>query len=196
MKTVAIIGGIGSGKSTVAAAFGAMGAGVVDLDAFGHVALLLPQVKEDLRRAFGAEIFDQAGQVDRKALAQAAFATPYQTELLNSITHPAIMEQGLGCVEELHKRHELVVVEVSSGEMTKEAFAWADAVVAVSAPEILRIFRAVMRGGHTEEDVRARMARQATDEERQAIADFVIKNDGSVEDMKSQVERIFFRLML
>lgn len=196
MKTVAIIGGIGSGKSSVAAAFASMGAGVVDLDAFGHVALLLPHVKEDLRRAFGPQVLGQDGEVDRKALAQAAFATPYQTELLNAITHPVIMEQGLACAAELHKRHELVVVEVSAGEMTKESFAWADAVIAVSAPEILRIFRAVMRGGQDEADVRARMARQATDEEREELADFIIKNDGSLEDMKSQVERIFFRLML
>ena len=79
MKTVAIIGGIGSGKSSVASAFAAMGAGVVDLDAFGHVALLLPHVKEDLRRAFGPEVLGPDGEVNRKALAEAAFATPYQT---------------------------------------------------------------------------------------------------------------------
>lgn len=196
MKTVAILGGIGSGKSTVASQLASMGAGVVDLDAFGHVALLLPDVKDGLRKAFGPEVFGLDGEVDRAKLAEVAFASPYQTELLNAVTHPAIMEQALACVAELHKRHELVVVEVTSGEMTREAFPWADVVIAVSAPEILRIFRATARGGHSEEDVRARMARQATDEEREAIADFIIKNDGSLENLKKEVERVFFRLML
>lgn len=196
MKTVAILGGIGSGKSTAASQLASMGAGVVDLDAFGHVALLLPDVKENLRKAFGPDVFSPDGEVNRAKLAEVAFSSPYNTELLNAATHPAIMEQALACVAELGKRHELVVVEVTSGEMTREAFPWADAIIAVSAPEILRIFRATVGGGFAEEDVRARMARQATDEEREAIADFIIKNSGSVEDLKKEVERIFFRLML
>lgn len=94
----------------------------------------------------------------------------------------------------LEEAHDIVVVEVTSGEMTREAFSWADAVVAVSAPEEVRLARACARGGQSESDVRARMAQQPSDEQRASIADYVIDNGGSVQQMGHAVEAVWSAL--
>lgn len=194
MKKVVLIGGIGSGKSTVCGMFEDLGAGVVKLDDIGHDVLFVPEVKEALRDAFGAEIFDSEGAVVRSALAAAAFDSAEHTAALNAITHPAIMDECFRRVNALARKHEVVVVEVTSGEMTREAFSWADAVVAVSAPEEMRLARACARGNQSEADVRARMAQQPSDEQREAIADYVIDNSGSIEQARHAVETVWGRL--
>lgn len=194
MKKVVLIGGIGSGKSSVCEAFGRLGAGVVKLDDIGHEALSFPATKAALRHAFGGAIFDDGGDVVRSRLAAAAFDSAEHTQLLNSITHPAIMDECFRRVYMLGEAHDIVVVEVTSGEMTREAFSWADAVVAVSAPEEVRLARACARGGQSESDVRARMAQQPSDEQRASIADYVIDNSGSVEQMSHAVQTVWSAL--
>lgn len=194
MKAVVLIGGIGSGKSTVLGMFSSLGAGVVSLDSIGHYVLTTPEVKFDLARTFGTGIFDEKGEVVRSLLAQAAFDCPEHTEWLNGITHPAIMKECRRRVAELGLIHPVVMVEVTSGEISRKAFPWADAIVAVSAPEDMRIARAVARGEQTEEDVRARLALQPTDGEREAIADYVVRNDGSLDDVRRQVDEVWREL--
>lgn len=195
MKKVVLIGGIGSGKSTVCEEFERLGAGVVKLDDIGHEALSFPVTKAALRDAFGDAIFDDAGDVVRARLAAAAFDSAEHTQLLNSITHPAIMDECFRRVDALGATHEVVVVEVTSGEMTREAFAWADAIVAVCAPEEVRLARACARGNQDEADVRARMAQQPSDEQRLSIADYAIDNGGPIEQMQHAVEAVWSRLV-
>lgn len=187
MKKVVLIGGIGSGKSTVCGMFEDSGAGIVKLDDIGHDVLFMPAVKDALRDAFGTEILDSEGAVMRPTLAAAAFDTAEHTAALNAITHPAIMDECFRRIDELGAAHDVVVVEVTSGDMTREAFSWADAVVAVSAPEALRIERACARGEQSEADVRARIARQATDEQRESIADYVVENVSTLDDVRAAV---------
>lgn len=195
MKRVVLIGGIGSGKSTVCGMFEDSGAGVVKLDDIGHDVLFMPAVKDALRDAFGTGIFDSEGAVARPALAAAAFDTAEHTAALNAVTHPAIMDECFRRIDELGAAHDAVVVEVTSGDMTREAFSWADAVVAVSAPESLRIERACARGEQSEADVRARIARQATDEQRESIADYVIENASTLDDVRAAVARVWSALV-
>lgn len=191
VKKVVVIGGIGSGKSTVCEAFGHLGAGMVKLDDIGHEVLSFPATKTALRQAFGDAIFDDEGNIVRSRLAAAAFDSAEHTQLLNSITHPAIMDECFRRVDALAETHDVVVVEVTSGEVTREAFSWADAVVAVSAPEKVRLARACARGVQSEADVRARMAQQPSDEQRASVADHVIDNGGSVEQMLHAVEAVW-----
>lgn len=194
MKKVVLIGGIGSGKSTVCEAFERCGAGVVKLDDIGHEVLSFPATKAALREAFGDAIFDDAGDVVRAHLAAAAFDSVEHTQLLNSITHPAIMDDCFRRVDALGQTHEVVVVEVTSGEMTREAFSWADAIVAVNAPEEVRLVRACARGSQDEADVRARMAQQPSDAQRASIADYVIDNGVSIDQMQRAVCAIWTAL--
>ena len=197
MTTVALIGGIGAGKSSVARMFAKLGAGVISLDSIGHDVLTIPEVKRDLAHTFGAGIFDAQGEVIRSCLAQAAFDTPEHTEWLNRITHPAIMRECSRRVDELSKVHPLVLVEVTSGDMSPKSLLWADVIVAVSAPENLRVARATARGrgSLSEADVRSRLALQPSDEQREAVADYVIHSDGTFDKTRGQVQSIWSSLI-
>ena len=134
MKTIALVGGIGSGKSTIAHMFAELGAGVINLDDVGHFVLTTPGVKYDIARTFGANVFDERGEVVRSRLAAAAFDTPEHTEWLNAITHPVIMQECRRRIGELGQLHDMVVVEVTTGVESKRDVRWADALVAVVAP--------------------------------------------------------------
>lgn len=191
MKTVALIGGIGSGKSRVLELFDERGAGIVSLDAIGHEALGMPEVKHRIKEAFGAGVFDEKGEIVRARLAAAAFDSAEHTEQLNAITHPAIMDECFRRVAELAARHKAVFVEVTSGDISREGLSWADVVVAISASEALRLKRACARGEQTEEDVRRRMALQPTDEQRESIADFVIRNEFSLAELERRVDEVW-----
>lgn len=195
MKKIVLIGGIGSGKSTVCDMFAQHGAGVVKLDDIGHGILADPQVKAKLAETFGPDVLDEAGDVVRPRLAAAAFDSAEHTQTLNAITHPAIMGECFRCLDAMAATHDAAVVEVTSGEMTREAFSWADAIVAVAAPEEVRLARACARGSQTESDVRARMAQQPTDAQRAAIADYVIDNAGSIDQARAEVDAAWADLL-
>lgn len=199
MKTIVVIGGIGSGKSTVSSAFRDLGAGFIDLDVVGHDILLGADVKADLCEAFGADIIGEDGEVIRPELAKRAFASPEKTALLNSITHPRLIAEAkrrLGNFRE--EGMPAAVIEISPYDGPDGSFgvftADADAVVAVVAPLEERVKRA--SGRFSEEDIRNRIARQASDDERRSWATQVIANDSTVEALRWQVEEIWDSVVL
>ena len=195
MKTIALVGGIGSGKSTIARMFAELGAGVVNLDDVGHFVLTTPGVKHDIARTFGASVFDEKGEVVRSRLAAAAFDTPEHTEWLNAITHPAIMKECRRRIAELGQLHDVVVVEVTTGVADRREVRWADALVAVTAPACVRMDRACARGEQSVADVGRRIALQRTDAQLSALADYTIDNGGDLEAAKAKVGRVYDALV-
>ncbi|MCL5887998.1 MAG: dephospho-CoA kinase, partial [Actinobacteria bacterium] len=149
-----------------------------------------PVKRDELVEAFGSGILDSAGQIDRKAVAAIVFRDPQATSRLNAITHPAILRElaeGIAALRLLQSPPEIVVVEIP---LLAEAPAFAevaDTVLAIEAPEGDRVERAVM-WGRDEGDIRRRMALQATDAERSSLADTVIVNDGSVEELFGKLD--------
>ena len=145
-------------------------------------------MKRELRAAFGAGVFGDDGEVARPRLAQAAFATPEGTAALTPRHHrrhraPAgRVARPPGCGGE-----RACVVEVSAYDGPHGRFPAPDETLAVVAPLEERVARAVAKG-FGEADVRARIARQATDEERRAWADAVIVNDGTTEALDAAVD--------
>ena len=194
MKRYLLIGGIGSGKSTVSNLFLEQGAYCIDMDTIGHRQLFDPNVKRELVETFGPEILDDARHIDRARLAERAFASDEATAALNAITHPRIMsmlKQRLDRGE--NAGSELCIIESSAyagpGTALDGLAEEIDGIIAVVASEELRVARAVKRG-MDEADVRARMARQATDEERRSWADYTIENNGSLADLEQQVTNL------
>ena len=187
MKNILIIGGMGAGKSSATRALASQGLPVVDLDRLGHVVLTWDFVKKELRDAYGAGVFTAEGEVDRAALAAVAFATKEGTETLNRITQPRI-DQALHneLVRLAAEGHTAAVIESSSFTGQAPLVALADYIVVVTAPEELRVARAVA-AGWSEADVRARMARQLTDEQRLRFATVSFVNDGAPEHLYEQV---------
>lgn len=180
MKQIFIIGGMGSGKSTVRKTLEQQGVPAIDLDALGHEALACDSVKLQLKRAFGTSIFDACGCVNRAALAAIAFANSHNTCTLNAICMPQI-EQLYACeLHELQEQHQpYVAVEYSAFTTRNEPLAKnADVLIAVLASLEARMQR-LQQAGWSERDIRARIAQQISDDQRKQQADVVFYNDGT-----------------
>lgn len=188
MHVLALTGGLGAGKSTAADLFEDRGAVVIDCD---RVAKTLVDessaVRDRVLEAFGPEVATADGHVDHARLAALAFATTEATARLNAIVHPAVTAAVAGALDTLALQGEQPRVVVLVVPLLAEApglLELVDVVVAISASEDVRLERAVARGMN-ENDAENRIARQTSDSERAAIADYVIDNDGDVASFRA-----------
>lgn len=188
---IGLTGGIASGKSTVTARLRALGAFVADADEVSRRVVSLPGVAEAIRAEFG-DVFAPDGGLDRYALAMRAFSSPHATEILNGITHPAIAEELLRMAREAEESGLYPLVFVDAALLIESGFYKnCSGVWLVTAPESLRIARVMDRDGLTYDEARARIARQASDEEKRAYASVVIENDGSLEELLGKADSAF-----
>ncbi|MGY1738914.1 dephospho-CoA kinase [Geodermatophilus sp. SYSU D00684] len=189
MLRIGLTGGIGSGKSTVAALLAARGALVVDADRIAREVVEpgtpgLAAVVD----AFGPEVLTPEGALDRPALAAVVFADPQARARLDGIVHPLVRARALEVVQAAAE-DAVVVQDVPLLVETGQAGAY-DLVLVVEADLDTRVARLVLRG-LTADDARARIAAQATDEQRRAVADVVLDNSGAPEALAAQVERFW-----
>ncbi|MDD2857626.1 MAG: dephospho-CoA kinase [Candidatus Nanopelagicales bacterium] len=194
MIRVGLTGGIGSGKSTIAAMFRAHGAHIIDADQISRdiVEPGAPAIA-DLVAAFGDTIVAADGSLVRPELARIAFQTPELTQQMNGIMFPRI-------VEETHRRfdaaeaagEQIVIYDIPL--LTEMGTDLVQMAIVVDVPVETQVARAVSRG-LPEDDVRRRIAVQQSREDRLAIADFVIDNAGTLEHTQEQVDRLWATLM-
>ncbi len=184
-----VTGGIGSGKSTLMSFLEQKGAGVVLADEVGHDNLHDPAMKEELKRAFGNDIFDGDGEVVRSALAAKAFSSAENTKKLDSITQPRLYKGCLDRLAALEHTYKVVVLEMAILDGRDDFYTNADVVVAVTTSPEVRVGRLMASRGFSEEDARNRLANQVPEEQRLAIADVVFNNDGTVEEFQSQIQK-------
>lgn len=189
---IGLTGGIGSGKSTVAARLAELGATVIDADAIARevVAPGTPGLAAVLER-FGPELAQADGSLDRAALGRLVFADPQALSDLNAIVHPLIGVRTRELVERAGP--EAVLVHDVPLLAENNLAAGFDAVVVVTAPLEARLSRLEGRG-MDRDTARSRMAQQATDEQRRAIATVVLDNSGSRERLLEQVDAAWRRL--
>lgn len=192
---VGLTGGIGSGKSTVAASLAARGAAVVDADRIAR------EVVEPggaayaaLVERFGPAVLRADGTLDRQALADVAFNDPAALEDLNGITHPAIGAVVAERIGAAAQTHEIVVLDIPLLTITNKARIGFDFVVVVDAPEDVAVQRLVDQRGYSEPDARARIAAQITREQRRALADFVVDNSADRAALDEEIERLWRRI--
>lgn len=189
MLRIGLTGGIGSGKSTVATLLAARGAVVVDSDRIARevVEPRTPGLAAVLE-AFGEQVRSADGSLDRPALASIVFADPAARQRLDGIVHPLVRARA----EELAAaapEDAVVVHDVPLLVETGQAGSY-DVVLVVEADTETRVRRLVQRG-LAEDDARARIAAQATDEQRRAAADVVLDNSGTPEELAAQVDRFW-----
>ena len=192
---VGITGGIGSGKSSLTAYLRSRGAAVVDADQIGHPVIEQASVKRQLLECFGGEIVDESGKIDRRRLGRMAFADRPSYDRLNSIVQPALSAALWKEVEVLRERGAAIVAVEAS-----VLFEWGDrksydAVVVVDADEELRVQRVLQRGRLSRQEVATRMAFQLPSDEKRAMADYVIENNGTLHDLERAAERLWGQLL-
>ena len=206
MLRVGLTGGLGSGKSTVAAMLAKMGAHVLSADDLGRQMMRSGEaVFGAIVDHFGNGVLDPSGELDRSVLARISFVEGRVWEL-NAIVHPAVIARQAEMAVDLARREPGAVLVVESALLFETehggAEGWRsrfDRIVLVTASEVNKVRRFVSRGESTsplseEEraaDARGRLARQIEDAAKLRWADFVIQNDGSIEELRRQVEEIW-----
>ena len=187
MLLIGLTGGIGSGKSAVATRLAELGAIVIDADAIAREVVepgtdgLVQVVAE-----FGRDVLTATGELDRAALGRLVFADPQRRQALERIIHPRVRARSAEIVSTAPD--DAVVVNdipllVETGQAKNFPL-----VIVVLAAEDVRVARLVRDRGMTEDDARARIAAQATDEQRREVADIVIVNDGTLDDLRVAVD--------
>jgi dephospho-CoA kinase len=196
MDVYGLTGGIGSGKSTVAELLEEYGVPVVSADELSRV--VVAPGSEGLRlvvEKFGAEILGEDGGLDRRKMASVVFRDPERRRELEAILHPRIRDRFEQVLDALEKAgHEVAVYEVPllfernlQGEMK--------AVILVTAPMSVRVARVRSRDDVTETEVRARIAAQMDEDQKRRRADYIIENDGSLDELRREVEFLMARFL-
>jgi dephospho-CoA kinase len=198
MKILGLLGGVASGKSTVAEMFRTLGAAVLDADRAGHEVLRMPAVRAAVGGRWGKDVIGSDGEVDRSALAKIVFGPPpdgpRQLAELEKITHPEIRKRLRAEAEEL-ARQGVPVVILDAPVMLKAGWnKLCDAIAFVDCPADQQMARALSRGW-TAEEFRRREASQESVEEKKGLSDFVLDNSRDVGYIQSQVERCWQSLI-
>jgi dephospho-CoA kinase len=190
MLRVGLTGGIGSGKSTVAAQLGALGAVLVDADAVARdVVEPGTPALEAIRQRFGSDVLDADGRLDRPALGRLVFGDPASLRDLEAITHPAIWARTAARVAQAPD--DGVVVHDMPLIVEKGMAAEYHLVIVVGASADIRLQRLIDQRGMPADDARARIAAQADDEARRAAADVWLDNEGTTEALRASVLRLW-----
>jgi dephospho-CoA kinase len=209
MLRAGLTGGLGSGKSTVGEMFRSLGAYVIEADAIGRELMSPGQsVYRDIARQFGPAVVNQDQTLNRRLLADLAFRGNRLAEL-NRIVHPAVVRAQQERAERIFANDPDAVVIVESAlifeaDAQGTAPGWRerfDKLILVTAPDELKVRRYLARMSDStrsipdlEADARSRLAAQIPDAEKARNCDYVIHNDGDIQQTQHQVERIFAEL--
>jgi dephospho-CoA kinase len=194
MLLVGLTGGIGSGKSTVAELLASRGAVILDADDFARRAVEAgtPGFDRVVER-FGSDVVGPDGGLDREALAQLVFADPAARLALEAIVHPEVRRLFLEALEPRRSTDQVVVYVVPLlAELDLSSMF--DVVVTVSADEDTRVERLVTDRAMDGAQARARVRAQVSDDRREAVAQEVIHNNGSLRDLERAVDGLWQRL--
>jgi len=197
LRLIGLTGGIAAGKSTVAAMLRELGCAVIDADELAReVTAPGCEALERIVEAFGPEVVDQDGRLDRARLGQRIFEDPAARGILESITHPAIAAAAARRAAELGARgHHVVFYEaallVETGRDRE-----LEALVVVTAPDELRVARLIRRSGVTRQEGLQRLAAQLPQADKVRRADYLIDNSGALKQTRAQVEALLARLGL
>jgi dephospho-CoA kinase len=185
---VGLIGGIGSGKSQVAAAFARHGARIIAGDQLGQAALRDPDIRARVASRWGEDIVDENGEIDRRRLAAIVFADPEERKALEAITHPWIRQRIRAEIEEACSDPRVPFVVFDAAVMLEAGWnVVCDRLVFIEAPRAQRLERVARQRGWSEKEVDSREQAQLPLTEKAIRADHVVDNSASLEHLNRQV---------
>jgi len=191
MIIIGVTGGMGSGKSSVCKILEKLGVKIIEAD---KVAKSLystePELKDKIVESFGSNVLDEWGEVSFTQLADKAFKDDKSSALLNQITHPFIRDAIRDKIIDHSITSDKIAVDAALLFEGKLLYA-VDYIITVSAPVEVRINRIVSSGRFSEEEALKRISYQLSDEEKSEKADFVIQNDGTLDELKKKVEFVY-----
>lgn len=197
MFVVGLTGGIASGKSEVAKIFQKLGARVIDADRISR-AVMRPQTEcwQQITAVFGKEILKDDLTIDREKLAGIVFSDQQKRLQLNSLVHPAIIDQIEGLLARIGKAEPEALVIIDAALLVETGiYRRCDKLVVLCAAEETQITRLVARDGMPREDAQKRIDAQLPLGEKVKVADYLIKNDGTLETLQADALRVFQSLL-
>jgi dephospho-CoA kinase len=182
---IGLTGGIASGKTTVADMFAELGATIIDTDVIAREVVAPGQpALDEIASEFGASLIDADGVLDRAVLRELIFADDDARKRLEAILHPRIQDEARRQSDQAGGEYQIIVVPLLVNSSLKDIL---DRILVVDCDEETQIRRLTARDGESEDLARRILAAQASRTERLAIADDIIRNDGTVADMRLQV---------
>jgi dephospho-CoA kinase len=193
---VGLTGGIGSGKTTVANIFKECGAAVISADLVARGLINRDKnIRKKIVAAFGQNSYLRGGQLNRAWVADQIFKDRRKQKILNSIVHPTTIKEIDKLIKDIESKnqHRVIIVEAAlifeAG--VQDSF---DYIIVVDANRLARISRMIFRDGKSEKEIKARIYSQISNREKTARADFVIQNDGTLQDLENST-RFLYRLL-
>ena len=188
---VGLIGGIGSGKSQVAAALAARGARLLCADELAHQALRQPEVRDAIAARWGSGVLDEHGQVVRRRLAEIVFASPTERRALEALVHPWIEERLRAAVEAARAEQGVRLIVLDAAIMLETGWAGlCDRLVYVDAPDELRLRRVAEQRRWSAQEIEAREAAQLPLTQKRLRADHVVDNSASLAHLNRQIDEL------
>jgi dephospho-CoA kinase len=188
---IGLVGGIGAGKSTVAALFAERGGLAIDADKLGHTVLEEPATQAQIVSRWGADMLKPDGTVNRRAVARIVFDNPTERNALEQMMFPAIQNRAESAIEEARRDPAVPFIILDAAVMLEAGWnTICNHIVYVDAPRELRVARLAQRSGWTETEVAAREAAQLALEIKRNHADAIITNTGSRRDLNEQVDTL------
>ena len=190
---VGLTGGIGSGKSVAGNFFIELGIDVIDAD---HVSKNILDDNESAKKLFlenfGEKFIDKNNKIDRAILRDEIFKNEDKKEALESIIHPLVREEIFNFIENSNSVYKIIMVPLIYETNSQDFY---DKIVVVDCNEENQIIRASKRDNKSKNDIINIMKNQASRDERMSIADEIIKNDSSLDDLKKQVIKVHQKLL-
>jgi dephospho-CoA kinase len=194
---VGLTGGIASGKSTVAGFLRELGAFIVDADQVARQVMARgAEAHNEVVEHFGRGVLDDDGEIDRSKLAEIVFNDTEARSALNDMVHPRIREEAARRFERCaHEGASRLAVYDAALLVETGVYRDMDKLIVVSCRTGIQVERLILRGGMGAEQAEARIAAQASMEEKLAAADYVIETDGSLDETRRQTEWVYAGLL-
>jgi dephospho-CoA kinase len=197
IPVIGLTGGIGAGKSTVTQMLEELGTAVIDADKVGHQ-IYLPDLPAwcEIVDTFGPSVLNADRTIDRQALGKLVFASPEALRTLNRIVHPKMFDRMLELIAEMRARGWMKAIVVEAAVLIEANWmALVDQVWVVVASETVVVDRLAKQRALSPEHVRTRIAAQLSNDERLKYAHVVIRNDGSLEEVRHAVQQAWDQLI-